>query len=547
MPSWIELYTQGDSALLMLARGYKNQALAAAEQVEAARAEVAQNRGLVADDRAIVVQRADEVAGNRTLVAEDRALVVLRADEVAANRALVAGDRATVVSRANEVAANTGLVAADRVAALAAAQAAAATIPILGDRTVGRRPGDTATWSMIRATPAWGFGPDGALVETPVDTLRWEFDPVTRAPLGVAFAGARTNVWGNPLGVGAVAGSPGTRPTLSGTIPTGVTMEQLGPMTVNGIPGWAFRLVGVPSTTAAQAWALGGQNNCNVGDLIQTAGWFAMLAGSMANVSFLNLRGHGGSDAGLTLATGGSPLTATPQFFRRPWTATTGTGIQPVLRWQFQNTTDPVDISIFVGAGQQRIAAPFLDAPIFPAAGTTGSSTRAQGNVSQPVQQFGTRWNYRQGLILLDWNSAPGPFTSALDADWFGLISWGDTTADNRMGLLINPAHTSIEARMTSGGAVQAPSAVTIPAPAAGATTRALLAWNLDAVSPGNGFMQVCARGVAGTKVPITTLPTPGFLMLGRFGTSNPGFIGLPGFDLRPVALFDGEAAALTA
>ena len=122
-----------------------------------------------------------------------------------------------------------------------------------------------------------------------------------------------------------------------------------------------------------------------------------------------------------------------------------------------------------------------------------------------------------------------------------GLISWGDTTADNRMGLLINPAHTSVEARSTAGGVVQTASAVTITAPAAGATTRAALAWDLDA-----GFIQVAARGVAGSKVACTALPVPGFVMPGRYATSNPLFGRIQGYDVRPAALFDASLAALT-
>jgi hypothetical protein len=49
MASWLELYTPGDSLTVALAKKFRDQALAAAGQVEAAREEVATNQGLVAD------------------------------------------------------------------------------------------------------------------------------------------------------------------------------------------------------------------------------------------------------------------------------------------------------------------------------------------------------------------------------------------------------------------------------------------------------------------------------------------------------------------
>jgi hypothetical protein len=34
---------------------------------------------------------------------------------------------------------------------------------------------------MLRATPIWGFDGAGNLVETAVDTLRWEYEPASLA------------------------------------------------------------------------------------------------------------------------------------------------------------------------------------------------------------------------------------------------------------------------------------------------------------------------------------------------------------------------------
>lgn len=463
-------------------------------------------------------------------IAADKAAAAASEDAAAASAALTAADRV-----------QTG---ADRVAASASAQAAAATIPILGDRTVGRRPSDTAIWPMLRATPAWGFGVNGALEESAVDTLRWEFDPTTRAPLGAAFAGARTNLVQNPRFDGAtlgVIGSGGVLPSsVNSVLPAGMSQEVVAVGTINGRPYIDWRVFGTAasadfvrfqSRTASITWA--------ASEPVAWTGGYALVAGSLTGFTTYAMRLPLASVASGGQVTVPAP-TSTIQAGSSVAAMNAGTSLAAV-EWLFGYGAGVAIDATFRFVMPQIQRGRFMSAPILPAIGTPAASTRAQGSVTQPVQQFGTRWNYRQGLILVDWNSQPGPFTSADDADWFGLISWGDTTADNRLGILVNPAHTSVEARVTAGGAVQTASARAITAAAAGVTTRAAVAWDLDA-----GFLQVAARGSAGSKVALTALPVPGFIMPGRFGTSHPLFGRLQGYDLRPAALFDSALAALT-
>jgi len=191
---------------------------------------------------------------------------------------------------------------------------------------------------------------------------------------------------------------------------------------------------------------------------------------------------------------------------------------------------------VSAGAASSNAAVAAADADRIAAAG----SAAAAAAIVSAVADLGTRWNYRSGVIIADWSSAPGAFTSTVDADWFGICSWGDLTANERMGIVVNPAHSSVEARIAQGGAAGTPSIVFMSAPAAGSTIRTAIAWDRDL-----SFLQVAARGTAGTKVALASLPAPGWIMPGRYATSHPLFGGMSGLEIRPAAQFDAALAAL--
>lgn len=297
---------------------------------------------------------------------------------------------------------------------------------------------------LLRASPAALFRTDGTLAEYANNVAR--FDPQR----GLLLEGQRTNVVTNPRAEGAVAGTPGTVPTGWGTRPSGCATQIIGATTINGIPGLAFRIVGTPTSTATQAWSMSASNTCTVGDTICTGGYFAILAGSMANISSFSLRGNAGNDNGVNLS---NTWTSTPQPFERRWTSTTGASMQPVLRWSYSNTTTPVDITIFIGALQQRITQPFLDSPILPPIGAPGATTRAReflsaslGALGIPATGFTAIWRY-----MLPQN-AP----AAADQVLFQIDAGSDA---NRFRLRNSAGGAAIVAgRVTGGVAVDATS-----------------------------------------------------------------------------------------
>lgn len=474
----------------------------------------------------------------------------LLADDVSAMARVLAdtADEATdAASSSAAAAASAALADLDRISAAASANSAAAAVPATADRTIGRRLNDTAIWSMIRATPAWGFGPTGVLAETAIDTIRWEFNPTTLAPFGIAFAGARANLLTNPRfegGTVGVIGSGGVLPSnmsigtaLGGIVYTVVAFGTLS----DGQPYLDMRYAGT-STAAGVCRLLISTPSGTVfaaSEVITAVTGIQLIAGSFAGFSSSAHRFTGISPAsGPAISNPTSTLVRTSR--QQTCTGnTTGSTAGWEYLWSVPIST-AIDATIrYVLPQLQRGA--FVSSPILPTIGTPAISTRAQGSVTISVSQLGTRWNRRQGILIVDWNSQPGAFTSAADADWFGLISWGDQTANERLGILINPSHTSVEARVTAGGAPGTASVATITAPTAGLTTRAAVAWDLDA-----GFLQVAARGTSGTKVSLSALPIPGFIMMGRYGTTHPLFGRLNGAEIRPAALFDASLAALT-
>ncbi|MDB5415303.1 MAG: 49, APCd hypothetical protein [Rubritepida sp.] len=475
---------------------------------------------------------------DRVATGQDRTATGTAAGATAADRVQTGLDAA-----AGSASAAAGLVSQQ--AAASSAAAAAASVPATADRTVGRRLNDTDIWAMSRSTKTWGFGVTGSLEETPVDTLRWEFNPATLAPLGPQFAGLRVNTIRNPLLEGAVPGSPGTNPTnmslaLGATSGVNVSIAGVGTL-ANGMKYVDVAMAGLATATVTLLMTLeqGGLIAAALGEVWSMAASVALTAGNPANVSVQpTFRSNVG---GTGLVGGAYTLTAT--LARFPFTGTLAqagtTSIIPVLRVTYASGVTAAETLRIALPDLEK--APFSSAPKPAQTGVPAATTRAQGTVDIAVAQLGTRWNRRQGIIIVDWASQPGPFTSAVDADWFGLCSWGDKTANERLGLLINPAHTSVEARITAGGVVQAAASRALTAPAASVITRAAVAWDLDA-----GKLQVAARGAAGAQVALTALPVPGWIMPGRFGTSHPLFGTISGVEIRPAALFDAALAALT-
>lgn len=458
---------------------------------------------------------------------------------------LAASEAAAIVSAGNAV-----LTAADRVAAAASAASAATTVPAAVDRVLGLRANDAPFWSMVRSTPTWGFGPNGVLTETAIDTVSWEFEPTTRAPLGVAFAGARTNLLVNPRYEGGTVGNIGS----GGVMPSNVSLSA----TVAGVvyrvdafgtlpDGQSYLDIKFSGTPSASGLVrvlhlIPNGTVFAASEVIAATVGYQLLAGTAGNFGAFAMRFTGITPSSNPTIT--TPSATVNRTVRLQTCSGSTVGANAGLEYMWAVTSGlAIDATIRYTLPQLQ-RGPFLSAPILPPVASPAISTRAQGTVSIPVAQLGTRYNYRSGTVIVDFSSQSGAFTSANDLDFFGVVSLGDVGANEVMGLLISHAHTSIVFRRTVSGVAQTAASVSITAPAAGQAIRAAFAWDLDAQ-----IMQVAARGVAGTQVTgasANALPTITHLMPGRFSTTRALFGNISGLEIRPAAVFGASLAALT-
>jgi hypothetical protein len=551
MGNWLDLYTPGDSALLILARGYRDaaalSAAAAHEDAESINGDVAASAAN-ADAAAGSASTATTQAGIATSAANtattQAGIATSAANTATTQAALADADRIAAQSSAGAAAADRVQTGLDRNAAAGSAAAAAASVSATANRTVGRRLSDTAIWPTLCATPRSTFGPTGLLEAVPVDTLGFRYDPALGVNLGVLFNPARSPLNANPL-------------TPGGTGWSGLNVGLAGaPVAVAGPDGTssAWRITEDTNTSAhvigqATTYALNGLLTTNAlvyagsATAVQISGGGTAFSGSTRRCSF-HLSGAGSVfDAGSsTLASRITHLGGGLYWIWCVW-ATPATVVSSIVYLSLLPDTSTFGIRpSYLGAGRHvDVVAMWSETGPY---GSFAWATRAQPTTSIPVAQLGSDFSARQGALLVDWASIPGAFQIAgvTDADWLGIVSWGDGTANERMGLVINPAHNVIEARLTVGGVAQPPSSVSITPPSPGATSRALLTWDLGA-----GLMQVSAGGVAGSKVALPAVPRSGLIMPGRFGTSHPLAGAVSGIQPRPAALFDGAGAPLTA
>ncbi|MBX9751161.1 MAG: hypothetical protein K5Q68_16345 [Roseococcus sp.] len=451
--------------------------------------------------------------GYAPLLPDDMRAVAEIGQDVAAAPPLLDADNALIV-------ADVAATRVERTAASSSASAAAGMVTATADRTTGRRLNDVDLWNVVRATSSWNFGPDGLLAETLADSLAWDFDPATGVPQGAAFAGARTNLVANSaLGI-----------TNAGPLPN-LNVSSTDIPTIN--PALGLR-------KHTRDTATGDTNiGTHAGNFSLTGGipyayslWVYLPAAQSYGVSpSLTLQ----PDVAHTLH---SAVNA--DFARRDqW--------QRISRVFSPTSTGSVPFVLRLVADNGSVVyscAPQAEAAWFPSNHfvTTGSAAaRAQGSIDIPVRVLGNRYNYRQGVLIVEWSSQSGPFASASTSDWFGLVSLGDLGA-NAAGIVIRPDHTQAQLWRVAGGVGQTSAFVTMSAPTAGQATKVACAWDID-----QGLMQIAARGTAGTQLTgQSAFPDVSHVMVGRFGSGRPLFGRISGLEMRPAAAFGATLAAMT-
>lgn len=275
-----------------------------------------------------------------------------------------------------------------------------------------------AQLSFTRASAADYVDEDGVWRTAANDTLRFDHDPSTLEPLGVLIESSQTNQVPDNTATTATVGTIGS----GGALPTGwalstygLTQQVVAKGTSGGIPYVDVRLFGTPNSTSAAGL------NCDAGEVItpgQTwavSGWLALVGGSLTNVSTILLRLNDESSATWANLTG--ELTR----FVNVRTAM-GTTARWRLRWNYTDTSTPVDFTVRVGLPQRELNA-FASSPIR----TTGTVASRAGDVLTAA--LGDWFNAAGGTIVVEWSLA------SLDAVNRRVLSLDTGVNSTRIGL----------------------------------------------------------------------------------------------------------------
>lgn len=105
--------------------------------------------------------------------------------------------------------------------------------------------------SYTRSGTATYFDATGTMQTATANTPRFDHDPITLAAKGLLVEGTGTNYVRNSMMQGAVAGTPGTRPTnWSYTSPVGVSRQIVGTGTINGLTYIDVRFFGTSTSSS---------------------------------------------------------------------------------------------------------------------------------------------------------------------------------------------------------------------------------------------------------------------------------------------------------
>jgi hypothetical protein len=333
---------------------------------------------------------------------------------------------------------------------------------------------------------------------------RFDYNPITLAPLGLLIEEQRTNSIRNNTGVGAVAGTPGTVPTNWSVTSTasGVTREIVGTGTESGIAYIDIKYSGTPSANLAISIAFEGTSSvaAAVGQTWTVSAYLKLQAGSFTGTqTTLNILGTNGTIGTESFST--PNVTSTPSNIATARLSASGTladvttlFVQPRVRISVTSGV-PVDITLRIGLPQLEQGA--FATSVIPTA--TAQVTRAPDNATMTGTNFSSWYNQSEGTMVAFYNT-----TTAVTPLSLGVFAVSDTTANERMQIRRNSANANATFIVVDGGAQQYNQQIT----AASGPYRTALAYTNGSIrGVNNGTLATAGTGT----IPTVTQAELGF------------------------------------
>jgi hypothetical protein len=301
--------------------------------------------------------------------------------------------------------------------------------------------------TFTRASSGTFVGSDGVLQTAATDAPRFDHNPTTGESLGLLVEEQRTNSIRNSVGVGAVAGTPGTLPTnWSVAVASDLTTNVIGTGISAGVPYIDLQIVGTSNSTSyifafesnSQIAALQNQN-------WSESLWISHVAGSFANISAtsLNIRQSNilGSQVAATVVTFSQP---TSTLARVSGTATfsevTTAFVTPGFRLTIANGA-AIDITLRIGLPQLEQGA--FATSVIPT--STTAVTRAADVASITGSAFSSWYRQDEGTVFAEYQ--PSKVVNA--------TTWDISSATNENYNLRYASASQLQSAGSVGGVTQ--------------------------------------------------------------------------------------------
>jgi len=268
------------------------------------------------------------------------------------------------------------------------------------------------------------YNPGAAPASTAYFGPRFDYDPVTLAPKGLLIEEQRTNSIRNSVGVGAVAGTPGTMPTnWSATGSTnGITREILGAGVEGGVSYIDIRYSGTP-TSGSQYLDVTLDNSVagTPGQVWSVSAYLRRLAGSFTNMNARLMIYETPSFASGGFALTDLTVTNDPLVQQRRSHAHTNingttTGVSARVAFTFPAGVAS-EITLRIGLPQLELGA--FATSVIPT--TTAAATRAADVAVMTGANFSNWYNQSEGTIYFQGDSvrpiASSPVTRCFQID----------------------------------------------------------------------------------------------------------------------------------